>query len=279
MREKEFFTRKHYNDITAATIGINKEDWYCYEPGMSQKNVAETMLLKNYDIVPILNDNDVCDGYYTLNKDENTILVPNKIEIDDTIYYLTHINDVIWQMKTTNKKFLFLSNGRVENNIVGFLSLSNFNSREFYIYLYSIISYIEREFAVLIESDKTNAFLILDEREQTKKSKDQLKGILNRIVKDENNNNENDFKEYLYLHHLIWLISEEKKFIDLKYTDKHEFEKEIEILRDLRNNIAHPVKSIVRNFSDLEELERGMNKLYEFKERIENYLEKSVSEN
>lgn len=273
MREKEFFTRKHYNDITAATIGINKEDWYCYKPGMSQKEVAETMLSKNYDIVPILNMKGVCVGYFTLNEVDNTKLNSNKIKENDSIYYLTHIYDVIWKMTENKKKFLFLSNGQKENQIVGLLSLSNFNSREFYIYLYSMISYVECEFATLIKSNKSEGFLILEERNQNAESKEQFKEIQERIKVDENNNNENDYKEYLYLHHLIWLITAEGEYKRLNYSKSQKFEDGTKTLKDLRNYIAHPVKSLVKNLSDLKKLERGMNKLYELKERIENYLE------
>ena len=278
MKEKEFFIKKHYNDITAATIGISKVDWFCYEPGMSQKKIAETMLSKNYDIVSIVNKLGVCAGYFTLNEVDNTKLDSYKIDATDSIYYLTHISDVIWKMNENKKKFLFLTNGQKENLIVGLLSLSNFNSREFYIYLYSIISYVEREFATLIKSKKNEGFLILDKRNQTIESTEQLKEIQKRICEDEKNNIENDYKEYLYLHHLIWLITDEGEYKRLNYTKSQKFEDGTKTLKDLRNYIAHPVKSLVRNSSDLKELEHGMNKLYELKDRIENYLEKRVSD-
>lgn len=272
MREKEFFTRPINIDITAATIGINKEDWYCYRPDKTEKEIIETMLREKFDVVPIVNNNGFLNTYFTLNKADNTKLQKNNIEADDRIYYLTHIRDALWIMKKVKKTHFFLSNSHDEDDIVGLLSLSNFNCKEFYVYLFSFISYIEREFAALIESDRTKGFAILEKLCQTNGLKSQLRTIKNRYEKDEKNENENDYKEYLYLHHLIWLVKEEQQYEQLNYRNSKEFELGTEILMDLRNNIAHPVKSLVIDFTDLDNLETGIDKLYEFKERLDRYL-------
>jgi hypothetical protein len=123
----------------------------------------------------------------------------------------------------------------------------------------------------LIESDKTKGFEILEKISHTKELKEQLKIIQVRFEQDEKNENENDYKEYLYLHHLICLVKEEQKYKKLDYRNSQEFESGTGILKDLRNNIAHPVKSLVRNLNDLENLDIGMNKLFELKERLDKY--------
>jgi hypothetical protein len=272
MREKEYFTRSINVNITAATIGINKEDWYCFKPGMKQQDVIKTMLNKKFDVVPIFNKQGTFNSYYTLNKLDNSKLDFNNIEPGDRLYYLTHIMDAVWRMNKSKKTHFFLSNGHDENDIVGLLSLSNYNSREFYVYLFSIISYIEREFAALIESDKTKGFEILEKMSNTEETKEQLKTIQGRYAEDEKNGNENDYKEYLYLFQLKCLIIDEQKFKELDYRNSQDFESGIGKLKDLRNNIAHPVKSIVRNLNDLNNLEIGMNKLYELKERLDKHI-------
>jgi hypothetical protein len=269
MIEKEYFTRSIYVDLMAATIGINKEDWYCFKPGMNRQEVIKTILDNKYDVVPILNKQGTFNSYFTLNKLDNSKLDVNNIENEDRLYYLTHIRDAVWRMKNSKKTHFFLSNGHDENDIVGLLSLSNFNSREFYVYLFSILSYIEREFASLIESDKTNGFILLEKRSKTEESKKQLIEIKDRYNKDVISENENDYKEYLYLHHLIWLIIEEEQYKKLYYKSSQDFESGTGILKNLRNSIAHPVKSLVRNLTDLAKLDIGMNKLFEFKERID----------
>lgn len=272
MREKKYFTRQINIDISVASIGINSEDWYCCNPGMRRQDVRETMLAKKYDVVPIINAKGNFDSYFVLNQSDSSKLDVKKIEKEDRLYYLTHVRDAVWRMNKSKKTYFFLSNGHDENDIVGLLSLSNFNSREFYVYLFSILSYIEREFAAMIESDKAEAFIILEKCSHSTELKEQLKIIQERIEQDEKDNNENDYKEYLYIHHLIWLIKEENKFLLLKYNISDDFINGTSSLKELRNEIAHPVRSIVRNMVDLNNLDSGMNKIYEFRERLENYL-------
>ncbi len=272
MKEKDFFTRQINIDITAATIGINKDDWYCYKPDMLQNDILNTMKTKKFDIVPIQNKSNIVKTFYTI---ESSQLKTNSISEDDKIYYLTHVLDVVWKMNKLQKTHFFLSNGRDENDIVGLLSLSNFNCREFYIFLFNIISYIEREFATLIKSDQKEAFKILEKCAQNDELKGQLNLIKDRFNLDVKNDNENDYKEYLYLSQIIQLIKEEKKYLDLGYSKENDFESGTGQLKSLRNNIAHPVKSLVRNLSDLSLLQKSMEKLFDFKERLDFYFIKN----
>lgn len=71
---------------------------------------------------------------------------------------------------------------------------------------------------------------------------------------------------------MIQLVKEEQKYKKVEYRNSQDFESGTRILKDLRNKIAHPVKSLVQNFTDLENLDNGMNKLYELKERLDKYL-------
>jgi hypothetical protein len=270
MIEKEQFIRPLNIEIYVSTIGINKDDWYCYKPGMTHDEVRQTMLSKGFDVVPIINKSGVVKKYFTLDKDLNRLISKN-IKTEDKLYYLTHVRDAIWKMKTCDKPHYFLTNGRNGNDVVGLLSLSNFNSREFYVYLFSFLSYVEREFANLIESNSELGFQILADLSD---KKNQLKNIQNRIREDKKKEIENDYKEYLYLHHLILLIKSEKKYEKLGYSTEESFDSGTIGFNDFRNNIAHPVKSLVRTLNDLDNLETWLNKLYEFKERLDHHLEK-----
>ena len=97
-----------------------------------------------------------------------------------------------------------------------------------------------------------------------------------RIIEDEEKDIQNDYREYLYLHHLVWLVKSEKKYVDLGYNTAQVFETGTSGLKELRNNIAHPVRSIVRTLADLDKLDVGLSKLYEFKERLDKYLRSNV---
>jgi|GEM_PF-2629803 len=277
MSEKDFFNKPLNTDISVATIGINRDDWYCHRPGMKREAVRETMIREKYDVVPIVNGEGVFEKYFTLNQSDNSRLDFNEIRADERLYYLTHVRDAIWKMKTARRTHYFLSNGRTENDIVGLLSLSNFNCREFYVFLFHLISYIEREFAALVISGKDAGFAILSKQAHTKELKDQLKIIQQRFEEDEDKGIENDYKEYLYLHHLIWLVKAENQFTKLGYKNGEAFENGTSVLKDIRNNIAHPVRSLVRNLKDLDNLDTGLNKLYEFKGRLDEYLKRVIA--
>lgn len=71
MIEKELFKAKFLFEPTAATIGINSDDWYCYKPGMTKAEVCDVMRIKKYDIVPILNKHFEVTGYFTLDVNKN----------------------------------------------------------------------------------------------------------------------------------------------------------------------------------------------------------------
>lgn len=275
MIEKESFIRPIDTDLYVATIGINRDDWYCHKPGMTRDEVRRTMIQEGFDVVPIVDKEGVFKKYFTLNKTDKVRLDFNDIKTDDRLYYLCHVRDAIWKMKSEQRTHYFLSNGRSENDIVGLLSISNYNCREFYVFLFSLISYVEREFAGLIKNDIVTGLEILTKRSHTEELRNQLLTIQQRINKDKENNIENDYKEYLYLHHLIWLVMEEKKFEAIGYKNAKEFETGTSGLKDIRNNVAHPVRSLVRTIGDLNKLYIGLNKLYEFKERLDDYLKRA----
>ncbi len=101
MIELASFTKKLDIELTIAVIGINCEDWYCYDPAinMSNEEIRETMVIKGYDVIPISDDKGRCNKYFRINEDDDNKLECNKIEEIDKIYYLTHVRDVIWKKR------------------------------------------------------------------------------------------------------------------------------------------------------------------------------------
>jgi hypothetical protein len=274
MFEKESFYRQIDLNLTVAMLGISRNDWFCHKQGMSRDDVKNEMILKGYDVVPILNKKKQITGYFSSEKEFKPRV--NSISANDKIYYLTDIRDAIWKMNKENRTHYFLSNGRDENDIVGLISLSNFNNRDFYVYIFNLLSYIEREFAKLINMDTESAFKAIEHECINEELKSQFLSVRNRFEDDKKKNIENDFKEYLYLNHLLWLIKAEKIHLKLGYNDKgSDFMDGTGKLRDIRNVIAHPVKSLVQTIDNLKELEVGLNKLFEYKDNLENYLKRA----
>ena len=269
MLEKTSFHKNFDTDIIVANIGINREEWFCYKPGDDFSKILALMVKEKYDIVPSLNKRGDVAGYLYINEDEE--LKSTQIEDSHKLYYRTHIHDVIWKMSEEERDFYFLTHGRSGDNIIGLISLCNFNCREFYIYLFSLLSFVERELATMITYSYEEAFKILAKRANNGELKNQLKSVEERFYEDQQVNRDNDFKEYLYLTQLLWLLCEQKGYKNLNYNNEASFVGNTSMLKEIRNNVAHPVRSLVRNHKDLKNLRKGLDKLYELKSKIENY--------
>lgn len=268
--EREHFYRPLNIDLNAASLGVYHEDWFGHHPGMSRKEVEQTMIRRKYDVVPIRNKQGAVAQYFYWDARVGKAVI-KPIAATDKMYYLTHITDVIWQMQQHRRNFYFLTNQRGSEDIIGLITLSNLNCREFQVYLFSLISYVERGFAGLIESNSDAAMQVLESASHTEELKNQLREVQRRMALDLRNNIANDYREYLYLHHLIWIARAEKKHELLGYKGPRDFESGTASLKDLRNMIAHPVRSIVRGASDLATLDTALYKLHEFKSRLERH--------
>lgn len=273
MIEKELFKQRPFFNITAATLGISRDDWYCHKHGMSRDQIRQTMLTKKFDIVPIQKKNGEILNYFKLSDNEKLDLETHDIQIDEKLYYATLIGDVISKMIENKKKHYFLTNLDSSKEVLGLISLSNFNSRDFYIYLYSLISYVEKELSRVISSNKDDAFEILESKinkQNDEKMVAQWAEIKKRYQDDESKSNENSYKEYLYITQINWLIAEEGGFKKLNYTNEEKFLSETGKIRKVRNCISHPIKSLVKDLDDLKMVEKSLTKLYELEERLEN---------
>lgn len=270
MIEKYSFKAKFIFEPNAASIGISSDDWYCHRPGMTRDEVRTTMKENKYDIVPIVNTQGAVTSYFTLNGNNTNEIYSSKITQGDTIYYLTHIKDVIWLMTLNKRSHYFLSNYQNEE-IIGLISLSNLNCREFNLYLFSMLAFIEKELSNLISTNEGDALEFLKFKFNDENGTNQLKSIQVRISEDRDRNIDNDFKEYLYIHHLVQLVVKENQFERIGYSTAQDFVANTKPLKEIRNTVAHPVKSLVRNFEDLAILQKGLSKLYELKFNLEKY--------
>jgi hypothetical protein len=266
----EHFRRTQSAEPTAATIGINRAEWFAHKPAMSRQEVLNTMLDKRYDIVPIERKTGEVEQYFVFDNDGS--LKIQKIDFGkDTAYYLLHVADLIKLMIKNDKTHYFLVSYKDEKSILGLVSLSNFNCKEFYIYMYGLISYVEMELARLLQNfSEKEAFKILDKYALNNDELTlQLSNVNDRLDKDRYNNNETSYLDYLYLNQLLFIVSQSDYLNNMEYRKADDLLVGTGILRDVRNIIAHPVKSLVSNMEDLANLYVALNKIYEIKAKLE----------
>jgi hypothetical protein len=227
------FTEDIDVSITAATIGINCDEWDAADDTLAETDVIEFMTQRNYHIIPLIGKDGKSVGYYYLLK--NGVLSVRKIEESDKIYYLTRLEDLLKIMANRQQEYFFLSNYA---EIVGLVSNVNLNSKNVYTFFYAKISAIEIRLGEFIQKfvSENDILSFLQE-----KGSGNAKDVIGRFERDQANDLANHVVQYLYLTQFEALIKAFRLYGMLGYSNKKAFSKDIGEINKLRNWIAHPV--------------------------------------
>jgi hypothetical protein len=267
MQELSHFKYSDRDDLTAAILGISSIDWVAkHEMEISQglTGIFSIMSENRFDIIPVHNQSGLVDRYIITKKwglYELENLQEKEIDFrEDVIYYLTHVRDVLRLMNERNRNFYFLGN---HSEIVGLITLANFNDKHFYFWLYKKLVQLEKGMAKLIRSHRSEEEILnkinLISLQKFGNGKHFLSS-LRRFEKDQTKGLDAPILEYLYFSQLCQLII----YFNLqpkKGLVKDDFESDLDVLKDVRNIIAHPTKSLVSSPNDLKVLWRGVKKM------------------
>lgn len=147
MNTRNYFESIPTLDITAAHIGINVWSWD-YIPEENINKAKEKMAKKKYDVLPIMNKNEVT-GYYSIQKSNDYENINyNNITDAPTVYYRTSIQDLLNKLIEENRRFFFLKNNL---NLLGLVSTVNFSSQLVYNYFYHRLSELERNLVTFFD--------------------------------------------------------------------------------------------------------------------------------
>lgn len=270
MQEYQYFKQTGNPEIHAALVGISKQDCICAKPHGNTRDAIEIMGLYQFDILPKLNKGDVIDSYYyTLQwgKYRKENIKTSLIEPSDTIYYLTNIKDVIRMMFESSRNFYFLTN---LSEVIGLITISNLNCKHISFYYYNLINSLERKLGKFVHQE-LDTIKILDSLKKVGVEKNIQSSLdtVSRYKEDAVKGMDGSIIEYLYLSDLFILISELKLFKLLGYKKQDEFEKDSGKLKQIRNAIAHPNKSLVKEPESLNDLWKSLVKINELDERLD----------
>ena len=95
-----------------------------------------------------------------------------------------------------------------------------------------------------------------------------FKDSLKRYQQDLGNNTHLSFVEYLYFSQLILLFKKFKLYEKLGYKNRSEFENNMSKLKDIRNIVAHPIRSLVTDRESLTSLWKGIEKINELNAKL-----------
>jgi hypothetical protein len=267
MEELNFFKFEDRDDFYAATLGISSLDWTSTTTKEFSKNkagVVETMSQNRFDILPAQRKSrnfDFCISTATWGDFNAAGIGQRKIDIkEDVIYYLTHVRDVLRLMHEKNRNFYFLSN---HSDIIGLVTIANFNDKQFYFWLYKKLVILEKGLSGFIKNLNSNQEILETIKQFSVEENDPngyFSQVLNRFTEDEKKGSDAEIFEYLYFHQLCKLIIHFRLYSKLGLT-KADFESGLGYLNKIRTLVAHPSRSVINNPGDLALLWKGIKKM------------------
>lgn len=248
MLEDLFYRRENVTDVDAAVVGISRLRWKAltHEEAMPER-AREVMKHHQFDVLPVTDDSEAVRSYFrTVSWGDYSAVEKCEIDYEDVIPQQTPLRSVIQQFAEQNRHFYFLSN---EHHITGLISVVNLNSRHARIFLFGLLSELEVRMSQLVQSEIHRGNLA-----ETTVLEIANDDVRTRYAEDKKNQVERDVVEYLYLTTLCKIIRKQELHPVLGYESKKHFADAFGRLVDLRNDVAHPPKSLVRDASSAAKL-------------------------
>jgi hypothetical protein len=246
MIEDILFLKSGHVDFNAAVIGIGRSRWEALTPDASLDHAIREMQKNRFDVIPIDDGHQtpIRECFYTkeLNVWTPETVVRGPITYHDVLPAQTPLYDLIQRFVHSNKLFFFLT---YENRISGLVSLANLNSRPVQVWLFAMLCELETRLGRVIKASQITEADILDEI-----SDDEIK---QRFQTDREKGLENDITEYMYLKDLLDIIRKKDLYRELRYETKTQF-KALNRLNDMRNQVMHPVRSLIYNKQAIDKL-------------------------
>jgi CBS domain-containing protein len=250
------FSREIIVDINAAVVGISRNRWVTMSFGNASEPKAQQIMKQHgFDVLPIIDRDVVREYFITKSWNDYSRVVRQDITHRDVIPFLTHIPDVVRAFATEKRRFYFLS---AENQIVGLISVTNLNSRQVQIFIFSLFCELETLLAKFLSAkiSEENLKILL----KAKRSPKRYNEIIKRFERDKSQGTDAEFVEYLYLSDLLQLMSE-GYWEELKISQ--EVLNELQGINEWRNRVAHPTRSLIRDPTDVEQLWNTLDRIEE----------------
>jgi hypothetical protein len=234
----QFFLNSDIMTVDAATVGIGSERWKSIPADEANpKRARDIMREHRFDVLPIEPESGPVDSYYgTETWGEFGSVRRQQISYDDILPFRRNIRSVIEELADKETNFSFLTQGQ---EVVGLLTVSNLNCRPVRVYLFGLITEMETGLAKIVENGLDEG--TLNENYVLGKMRDHLRMEYQQAKKE---GVDESITEYLHLSDLIEIISENGLYESLGYRTEEEFAEDFESLRNFRNSIAHPVRSL-----------------------------------
>ena len=253
--------------LPASIAGISRFGWDALTTIEATEDNARTkMARERFDVLPVENNGRVEEYFHTVQWNDYSRVVRARISEKDLIAYDTNIRDVIRSLWERSRVFFFL---RDDRDVVGLISVVNLNRRPVKVWFFSLLSEIEIRLGEFISSRveaKELYNLTLGATSHPKYEK-----IKRRYETDQARGLELPVVEYLYFSDLVSLGLTTGLYGSLGYS-RSRFKRSLGSLAELRDAIAHPGRSLVRDPSAVARLWRRIERIDEALERLRRSL-------
>jgi hypothetical protein len=257
------FTTGSLFRLTAAVAGISRKGWTAIsEPDADEEHARKVMNENRFDVLPIESDRGIGGYFHTLTWNDYSKVVRADISDGDLIPYKTDVRDVIRHLAEQARRFFFLSDA---SDVVGLISVVNLNRRPVKVWLFNLLSEIELGLGDLLSQyceDREIYDLTLAGGTEPKYGR-----IKKRYEADRKHGLELPVVEYLYFSDIVRVALRKGLYTRLNYT-KQEFERSLGSLADLRDAVAHPARSLIREPDAVSRLWRRIQRIEDGLERL-----------
>lgn len=223
-------------EFNAGVIGADNEDLvFIDNADDTHENAIDIMRKNRFDCLPVKYSDalEITDYYYTLERNKWTpaTVVRRTVCENDTIDEGADLEEVIDYFCGNEDRYVWLTkNGKV----VKLVNLANINSRPIRIWLYSMFCEFEELLSRFVHRNVRDAMMYkaFDEEQRLHYQRDSEKGIENYVA------------EYLNFSQLLNIIRVNDLHKEAGYETKTQFRK-LFMLNDFRNQIMHPVRSMI----------------------------------
>lgn len=235
------FLRETIVDVDAAVVGISSDRWTKVDSEHATPDTARAIMLANrFDVLPIEGPSSVREYFRTTVWGKYDSIERHAISHRDLVALTTSVREVIRGFVADSREFYFLT---ADRRLVGLVSLVSLNSRPVKVWLFGLLSELEAELGAFLMARVSEAQLLSAElgpgtskrggEIRARYDADRAKGVDAALV------------EYLYLSDLINFVARRKLFDRLGYRSRAAFEKHFNPMIELRNSVAHPLRSLI----------------------------------
>lgn len=257
------FSRDEVIYLDAAVIGLGRHQWTAVDPSTSLEHARELMQNHRFDILPIEGADRIVAQYFCTSKWHTYDRIERRqISRQDVLSMRISVRSLIEAFADSGKHFFFLCDD--SDRVEGFVSEVHLNGRHVRIYLFSLLSKLEIQLSKFVARHVNEKELL-----KLRAIQPEAKG---RFVTDRENDQETELMEYLYLSDLIKLVRTKDLTSQLEFRSKSQFEAQMNPLNELRNQTAHPTRSLVTT-------DHTVARLWEKLQTIEQVTERLVAIN